>query len=80
MKSMLLRKALVVDNVDEDNKDKIKVRILPEMTEVDEDLLPFIYPLFGTDLADTQSHIIPEIDSYVYVILLTDSWKMLSKK
>jgi hypothetical protein len=56
------RNGLVVDNVDPDEKDRVKLRILPEMQDVADDDLPFVKPKY-------KGRKIPEIDDIVLVDL-----------
>jgi hypothetical protein len=66
------RKAIVVDNVDADKKDRLKLRILPELKDVDDYKLPIVLPLYGTGNKDSVNRVIPEIDSIIYVELDDD--------
>lgn len=63
------RPALVVDDNDPDKLSRVQVRILPEMKDVDEDLLPWADPeIAGLGAAtDHGKHVPPEIGSFVRV-------------
>lgn len=64
-------KAKVIDNNDPDKKSKIKLRILPYMNDVSENLLPWVEPYNSSKDSQTDigNHKIPEKDSYVRVII-----------
>ena len=68
---IIYREAKVIDNNDTTKKGGIKVRIFPDMLEVDESLLPWAFPLnFGTGLSSSnQVHKVPEINSFVRIIV-----------
>lgn len=68
--------ALVIDNIDEEKKGKIKLRILPEMNALSEDHLPWAEPLInnrsGSSKETALIHHVPEIDSFVYCTVSED--------
>ena len=68
----MFRVAKVVDNNDENETGKIKVRVYPELIDVDEDFLPwasyYSNSINGTS-EDSGEHTFPEIDSWVRVFI-----------
>jgi len=65
----IIRKAIVVDNNDEDKKDRLKLKILPELKDVDDELLPWVLPKNGYGNTDSVNRHIPENDSVITVYL-----------
>lgn len=71
------RIALVIDNKDPNLTGKIKVRILPEMQNVSEDLLPWASPSFSYNFGLSNEegnsiHKIPEQEFYIYCEISED--------
>jgi len=68
---MIIREALVVDNIDENKVGKVKIRILPEMQNFEEDTLPWVAQYDnGTGLSSTSGkHNVYEIGSFIRVIV-----------
>lgn len=64
---MIEKKAIVIDNNDEDKKDRLKVRIIPDMIDVDEKLLPWVLPKTGYGNKDSISRRIPEKESIIFI-------------
>jgi len=68
----MFRVAKVVDNNDENETGKIKIRVYPELIDVDEDFLPwasyYSNSINGTS-EDSGEHTFPEIDSWVRVFI-----------
>lgn len=65
----------VVDVEDPDEKSKIKVRLLPEMKDAQEDHLPWVYPFLVDSMTkDTYSHYFPEVDSLVWCFFTSESF------
>jgi len=81
MNEIKLRKAIVIDNDDSNSPDKehlsrIKVKILPELLGVDDDLLPWCRPFFQMGMSPNSiTHNIPIIGSSIWMIFLDDYWK-----
>lgn len=76
MEDYILRTAEVVDDIDPDELSRVKVRILPEMKDVSDDLLPWAKPAthgYGTG-ADHGTHTPPEIGSFV-VVRIANAWR-----
>jgi hypothetical protein len=69
------REAQVIDNNDPDKNGKVKVRILPEMLDFKETLLPWagIYH----EGNDCSAHSLPEKNSYVHVLI--EDWPFNKK-
>lgn len=67
----MIKIAKVIDNVDPDELGKIQVRILPEMIDVTDDLLPWAACYQnGIGITDNSGiHKIPEKDSFIRVIV-----------
>lgn len=73
---MVLRTAKVIDDKDPDKLSRVKVKVLPEMKDVEDDLLPWAEPAisgYGTG-ASHGNHAPPEKDSFV-AIRIDDGWK-----
>lgn len=69
------RKAIVIDNNDPDKKGEVQVRVLPEMTGVDENKLPWCRPfMMSGGGGEGGTHDIPEIGEYVTVIIKDKFW------
>ena len=82
-KTLKLRRAIVISNDDSSNTEsklsRIKVKILPENQNVDNDLLPWAEPFFtyAGSSSSTAKQYLPEKDSYVYVLILDDYWQSI---
>lgn len=81
---MQLRRALVIDNDDSafDGKklSRVKVKILPELKDVKTSNLPWVEPFENGKngvSSDTASQNIPEVDSYIRVLILDQYWKQI---
>lgn len=65
----------VVDTEDPDKKGKVKVRLLPEMKDAQEDHLPWLYPFALQSMTeDAYSHIFPEEGSLVWCFFTSESF------
>lgn len=75
----IIRTGIVIDNNDTFQKGKIKIRILPEMKDVKENLLPWIPPYEQGSGSSTSSmiHDVPEIDDKIKVIIVDDYWQTI---
>ena len=69
-----LFRATVIDILDEDNKGKIKVRVLPNLNDVDESLLPWAIPFDSRCSQNCLSMDLPEVGSTIRV-LVDECWK-----
>ena len=69
-----LYKAVVVDIKDNDKQGKIKLRILPELEKVDDELLPWAVPFISMCSTNRLMNDLPEINSTVRV-LVDKYWK-----
>ena len=72
-----IREAQIIDNVDPDEKGLYQIRILPEMIDVEDDLLPWVplYQMGNGFSSETISYNVLEIDSFVKVII--EDWPHL---
>jgi len=71
-----LEYGIVIDNIDEDKKAKVKIRILPQLKDVEESLLPYAQPFLNDGMSTVQfSHNPPEIGSKIWVIVLDEFYK-----
>lgn len=78
---MILRVGKVIDNVDVDKKDQLKIRVYPELKDVLEDDLPWCYPYSQNNSGSSNSsisHVIPDIGSFVRVRVLDEYWQEIS--
>ena len=71
----MVRKAIVIDNNDPDKKDRLKLKIIPELVDVSDKLLPWVLPAIGYGDGDSCNRSIPDIDSIVEVEL-TDTFEI----
>ena len=73
----MIRTALIIDNVDPDKKGKIKGRIYPEMEEYQEDVLPWMRPVYKSESGQSKTelikHAVPEIGTFV-VVEVSEDW------
>lgn len=76
---MIIREAEVVDNNDPDKKGKIKIRILPEMQDFQENMLPWsaVYSNQSGLSQDVGEHKIFEIGSLIRVIIEDEYYKKI---
>jgi len=66
----------VVDNEDPDEKSKVKVRLLPEMKDAQEDHLPWLKPFMVNNMTSgAYSHSPLEIGSTVWAFFTSDSFQ-----
>lgn len=67
----VIREAQVVDNNDTDKKGNVKVRILPDMLDFSEDVLPWIsiYAQSNGISSEIGNHKVLEKDSYIRVLI-----------
>lgn len=73
---MEIKLAKVIDNVDKDKTGKLKLRIVPEMSGVDESNLPWCRPfLLQGNGSKTGTHTIPEKGDMIKVIIKDKFWK-----
>ena len=76
----LVRPAEVVDVADEEEKGKVKVRIIPELNEVSEDLLPWVRPRKQSETgvsAGVGEHNVPDVGSIVLVVIYSEDWSTI---
>ena len=75
----LIRYAEVIDNVDPDKKGKVKVKIFPELKDVNDDLLPLAEPyLAGIGSNENEGlHKVPEIGQKIRVIIEDEYWRRI---
>lgn len=60
----MIKKAIVTNNNDIEQRYRIQVRILPDLKDVEKSMLPWVYPFFPEKNID-----IPENDDMIYVIV-----------
>jgi hypothetical protein len=77
--SEAIREAVVIDNIDPSHRGKIKIRIMPEMADFSEDLLPWvgIYKQGTGFSGDTGVHELPENGTLIRVLI--EDWPFLKK-
>jgi len=76
----LYRPAKVIDVADEDETGKIQVRIIPELKEVPDDLLPWASPRKQSTTGISEEigrHNVPDQDSVVIVVIYNESWSTI---
>lgn len=71
-----IRDAIVIDNLDPDELGGIKVRVYPELMDVEDIFLPWAYPL-SSFTSETGESFIPEIGSNIRVIIEDEYWQKL---
>lgn len=76
MADEILRTAQVIDDADPDELSRVKVRVFPELKDVQESLLPWAKPQLGSygTGEDHGAHTPPEIGSFV-VVRVKNNWK-----
>ena len=76
----LHRTAVVVDNKDEDEKGRVKVRVVPELEEISEDLLPWASPQTQSQTGISEGvgqHTVPDEGSIVVVVIYDKHWETI---
>ncbi len=76
----LIRVAKIIDNVDELQKGRVQLRVMPEMNGVKDSELPWCYPYIikgGGDSNKTGEHNIPEINEMIKVIIRDKFWQII---
>lgn len=70
------RTAVVIDDNDPDQLSKVKVRVFPELKDVEEDNLPWAKPYIGSDGTSSTygKHSPPEIGSFVRIKIQKNYW------
>jgi|WetSurMetagenome_2_1015567.scaffolds.fasta_scaffold03945_6 hypothetical protein len=74
MFDLLLKDATVIDIDDTDKKGKVKVKIMPDLMDVEDDLLPWAIPFNSLNSTTIFSNDLPEVDSVIRV-LVTSNWQ-----
>lgn len=74
-----IREAQVVDTNDPDKNGKVKIRVLPEMLNIEDSLLPWvgIYQFKSGTSTSIGVHTLPEKDTYIRVLI--EDWPYLKK-
>lgn len=67
--------AKVIDINDPDQKGKIKIKILPHMKDIEENLLPWYDPFLGTGNNQELSFSPPEVGTNIFVIVESTSFR-----
>lgn len=71
MFSLNILKGVVVNNNDPDQLGRLQIRVLPELKDVADDLLPWMRPFMYQDM----SHDIPEIDTPIFCFFMDSHWQ-----
>jgi len=69
---LCLRKAIVINIDDPDKKGKIQVRVLPDLKNVEDNLLPWAIPYSSLNSTSIMSNDLPEVNSIVRVFVRED--------
>jgi hypothetical protein len=70
--SLVLRKGIVIDIDDPDKKGKIKIRVLPDLKNVNDNLLPWFSPFISRNSTSIMSNDLLEVGSKVRVLIRKD--------